>query len=202
MRRLAKLAKTAGSLFALTGALGVATSVFADETYQYDALGRLITVVSSTGHLTGYSYDASGNRQTVTQGTIDGLFQTWAASSLPHVIGYADVDGWAVTAGTGSNYLSYGPYAVIGAGDHVAAFKLMVDNNSADNAQIVTIDINDATANVSLGSRTILRSQWKAPYQYQYFYIPFSIPASGHALEYRVFYGCCSYVRLGSVAVR
>ena len=37
------------------------------DTYQYDALGRLIGVVYSDGSTIAYTYDAAGNRTVVTQ---------------------------------------------------------------------------------------------------------------------------------------
>jgi len=36
------------------------------DTYTYDALGRLVTVVSSSGSTRTYVYDAAGNRVSIT----------------------------------------------------------------------------------------------------------------------------------------
>lgn len=37
------------------------------DTYQYDALGRLLSVTYSDGSTITYAYDAAGNRTTLTQ---------------------------------------------------------------------------------------------------------------------------------------
>ena len=50
-----------GSLLALAVAAGPAVA----ETYAYDALGRVVSVVADDGRQTLYSYDAAGNRASV-----------------------------------------------------------------------------------------------------------------------------------------
>lgn len=53
--------------------LAVTTLAHADTaTYQYDALGRLISVTRSNGSTTTYTYDAAGNRtsRTSTGGSV------------------------------------------------------------------------------------------------------------------------------------
>jgi YD repeat-containing protein len=36
------------------------------ETYSYDAMGRVVQVVTDDGHTITYTYDAAGNRTSVT----------------------------------------------------------------------------------------------------------------------------------------
>ncbi len=46
-----------------------ASAAYADTTvYTYDALGRVIKVVTPSGRTTTYTYDAAGNRTQVTTG--------------------------------------------------------------------------------------------------------------------------------------
>jgi YD repeat-containing protein len=52
-------------LGALAAALLAAGAARAD-TYTYDALGRLVTVVSASGGTRTYTYDAAGNRTAIT----------------------------------------------------------------------------------------------------------------------------------------
>jgi len=62
-------------LLLLAAALGSCTvmmcapAAYADTTqYTYDALGRVIKVVTPSGLTTTYTYDAAGNRTQVTTG--------------------------------------------------------------------------------------------------------------------------------------
>ena len=56
-------------------------------------------------------------------------------------------DGWSAnTIDDNPGYLAYGPYTTaVAAGAHVALFRLLVDNHTANNAPIVTLDVVDAT---------------------------------------------------------
>ncbi|MDV6331301.1 hypothetical protein [Asticcacaulis sp. 201] len=85
--------------------------------------------------------------------------RSWEADALPHAIGALDNDGWAVTIADTPNYVSFGPYVSdIPTGDHVGIWKMMVDDNTNDNFDIVRIDVNDATVGQILATRTVKRS--------------------------------------------
>ncbi|MBI5508008.1 MAG: hypothetical protein HY903_04575 [Deltaproteobacteria bacterium] len=127
-----------------------------------------------------------------------------AERDLPHGMGRADADGWsAATALDAAGYLSYGPYATDwGAGTVGASFYLLLDNNSADNSNVVTLDVFDATAGVVLATRTVARRQWAQAFSYQAFAVNADLAGrAGHRLEARVYWRDMSYVRLDKIVV-
>lgn len=57
-------------------AIFISSSAYAGtDTYIYDALGRVISVVHANGTSTSYTYDAAGNRNTVV--TANSIAVTW-----------------------------------------------------------------------------------------------------------------------------
>lgn len=126
-----------------------------------------------------------------------------AAGSLYHVIGRTDGDGWSVnTVQDRANWMCYGPYtSSVPAGPMEADFVLMVDNNTADNANIVYIDVYDSTAGTVLASRTLTRREFVGTYQYNYIHLNFNAPGANHALEFRTYWYGYSYVKQQAVAV-
>ncbi|MDV6331302.1 hypothetical protein [Asticcacaulis sp. 201] len=133
------------------------------------------------------------------------MSQSWEAESLNHQVGFADGDGWAANIYTDRQILLYGPYTTsIPQGAHTAVWKMLVDNNTADQRPIVTLDVWDSTASKQLAITTLFRNAWSASNVYEYFGIPFSIDASevGHAIEIRVTYDGYSYVRVDKVGYR
>ena len=173
--------------------------------YSYDAQGRLIGTQQGEGVTSGYTFDAASNRSRV---TVTPQFPTaWLAtsSSLGHNTGRAEGGGWAAVVSDPAGAMIYGPYTpAVPAGAHVAAFRMMVDNNTADNLQVVLLDVWDATASQQLAARQLTRMEWKAAFAYQIFELPFVLDASraGHALEFRVWYQQTSYVRVERVGYR
>ena len=127
-----------------------------------------------------------------------------AETGLSHAIGRLDADGWsASTALDSANYLSYGPYATTwGGGDVSADFILMVDNNSADNQTVVTLDIVDATTGTVLATRDVTRREFKGVMTYQQFVLQTSLSGrSGHAMEARVHWKDRAYIRLDKIDI-
>ena len=79
----------------------------------------------------------------------------------------------------------------------------MVDNNSADDLPVVTLDVFDWTAGVALASRVVTRTEFLQPFESQSFALSFDakeIPAD-HALEARVFWHGVSFVTVDSAAI-
>ena len=75
------------------------------------------------------------------------------------------------------------------------AFDLELDNVDADNGRVVTIDINDATADEIIATRIIRRSEFNQPFQLQTFSVEADLrDRPGHIFEARVYWHDISYV--------
>ena len=167
-------------------------------TYSYDGRGRLVGVNDGIGTKSAYSLDAADNRTNLT--TLQQFAASWEAESLPHVVGYADGNGWAANVTISPNFLTYGPYTSnVPVGSHVAVWRMMIDvSNVPDNSAVATIDINDVTTMQQLASKTLYRHDWVAGYAYQVFELPFTLDStrSGHAIEIRTYYNGAAYLRV------
>jgi hypothetical protein len=134
--------------------------------------------------------------------TLEAENESWATSPFAHIVGRADGDGWSAnTTQDNQGHMLYGPYDTsLPAGDLSATFKLWVDNNTADNNAVATIDVYDATIGQSLTSRDITRQQFTATTTWQDFSLPFTNTA-GHAIEFRVHYKKICKVSVDKVTI-
>lgn len=126
-----------------------------------------------------------------------------AETDLEHQIGRAEADGWSAdVAQDTAGYLAYGPYtSAITEGLHVALFRLMVDNVTADNLPVVTIDVVADAGQTVLAQRTITRNEFDTALDYQSFALPF-VNTAGQELEFRVNWLDTSYVLFDNVRVQ
>lgn len=134
--------------------------------------------------------------------------QSWEGETMYHSVGFADADGWAVSATNGGGAMVYGPYVPLPAGDHLASYRLMIDSATFQDggAPMLNLDVFDASAGVVLAQRTLRRADWTRSMQYEYFTLPFTVtPAqAGHSLEFRAVQPSGptqAYMRLDRVAV-
>ncbi|AIE86473.1 hypothetical protein [Fimbriimonas ginsengisoli] len=131
---------------------------------------------------------------------------SWTFEAIPefnHQVGRAEADGWSVRVGDErERYMCFGPYATeIGSGPRTAIFRLMLDNVSFDNAQILTIDVADAVSQRVLATRDLSRGDFARPMEYQAFALPFLAPPGGR-LEFRTLWHGASYAREKDLTVR
>jgi polysaccharide biosynthesis protein PslG len=126
----------------------------------------------------------------------------WEAEDLNHREGVRESDGWAChTPQHAPNYMVFGPYTRdIPAGTHTATWRLMLDNVTASDSRVLTLDVFDADANRVLASRHLTRRQFSVPFQYQDFGLRFSNSA-GHRIELRTYWHDTSYVKQDRVTV-
>lgn len=139
-------------------------------------------------------------------GALSSPSATWsfqAETDFAHQIGRRDLDGWSARVGDqAGRYLSYGPYTrAVTSGRRTATFRLLLDNVNADNNRVLTLDVFDAASGRVLASRDVRRREFRSPFQYQDFDLPFS-SAAGQLLEFRAYWVGGSYVRQDLVSVR
>lgn len=89
-----------------------------------------------------------------------------------------------------SGYLLYGPNPgmALTPGTHIAAWNLMIDNNTADNVDQVDIDVYDMTTNTVLASQSITRNQFPLVYAYVPFTLNFNVTNASDQIEFRCYY--------------
>ena len=126
---------------------------------------------------------------------------TWygpQASNVYHLIGRPDGSDWYASVGLDSSgFLSYGPYDTKwGVGSHVAGWFLLIDNNSADNGVVATIDVVTNYGQRLLARREIRRQKFTAPYLLQLFNLNFENP-NFEPTEVRIYWHDIAYIKHG-----
>lgn len=113
-----------------------------------------------------------------------------------HHIGRRDGEGWSVRVGDPTaRAMNFGPYTTaVNPGQRTATFRLMIDNRSANNDRILTLEVYDANSGRVITSRNVTRGQFNAPMVYQNFNLTFTAQA-GQRLEFRTFWLGGAYVR-------
>ena len=127
-----------------------------------------------------------------------------AEAGLSHGPGRAEAEGWAAATGDHeAGHMLYGPYASDwGDGPVQVVFDVLVDNTTATDDDIVTLDLFDSTAGEIVAIRRLTRRDFARPWAYQ----PFALEANlagrgGHVMESRVYWHDLSYVRVDKVTV-
>lgn len=84
-----------------------------------------------------------------------------------------------------------------------AWFLMKVDNNWANNDDIVSLDIYDADLRVVVASRKVRRRDFSSSNQHQWFHLDFDWRGhNGNALETRVYTHGNSYINVNSILIR
>ncbi len=177
------------------------------QAYVYDAHGRLSSVhrdTPSSSIVTAYALDGADNRAERASGPT--MMAVWEAENLPHVVGFAEADGWAANINQPQHYMTYGPYAPdVPAGSRVAVWRMMVDwVDVSGSATAIRLDVYDATAGEALATGYLSHASWRAPWTYQWVEVPFQMDASraGHLIEFRTWFIPIAHVRVDKVGYR
>lgn len=80
---------------------------------------------------------------------------------MTHTVGKAVIDGWNCNITEhNSGYMISGPsVADLPGGEATAIFKAKIDNNTADNANVMRIEVYDETSALTIATRDIKRQQ-------------------------------------------
>lgn len=128
-----------------------------------------------------------------------------ADTDLSHGVGRVEGSGWSAVVSVDSvGYLSYGPYAENwGEGDVNVSFYLLVDNNTANNAIVATLDVYDVTTGETLKTKNIRRQDFAGALSSQAFTLPVSLAGrAGHIMEARVLWLAESYMKMDRIVVK
>ncbi len=135
-------------------------------------------------------------------GTLTG--HAYKLSDLGHAVGRAEADGWSAATGPdASGHMVFGPYATDwGGGAAEAVITMMVDNTTADNGVVATLELYDATDDVIFATRDIRRGDMHLPMTFQRVTLSGNLDGrGGHRMEVRIYWRDISYVKVGSVTV-
>lgn len=195
-------------LTAVAAASLLASSAWAQQknTYSYDAHGQLIAAKKIEAETT-YAYDLASNRTALAYRRLYPVLQSWEAEGgLSHEVGYADGDGWAGDGSTPSaGLLTYGPYTTNApVGDNTAVWKLTRAASTLPASQVVVVlQVFDTSQLDIVASRTITLADWPVASRWDYFTVPFNLPASrkGHYLEFYTIYYPTTYVKVDRVGL-
>lgn len=186
-----------------------APSAFAQEaqTLEYDVHGRLVSAYRDTSAgstVTAYGLDNADNRAARSSGPV--MTTSWEAEGLPHVIGFAEADGWAANINQPQHFMTYGPYTPdVPVGRRVAVWRMMVDwVDVSGSSTAIGLDVYDATTGEVLAVRGLSHASWRTPWTYQWFELPFEMDASraGHLLEFRTWFVPIAHVRVDKIGYR
>lgn len=197
--------KSALIVAAATALLATAAQAQQKTSYSYDAQGQLV-VAKKVEAETTYTYDLAGNRTALGYRSLYPVLQSWEAEEMSwHQVGYADGDGWAANASSGAGLISAGPYTInTPVGDNTAVWKMTRGPSSlASTQQVVVLSVFDTSQLDTIASRTITLADWPVASRYEYFTVPFNLPASrkGHYLEFYANYVPSTYVKLDRVGL-
>ncbi|MBP2159672.1 MULTISPECIES: hypothetical protein [Asticcacaulis] len=165
-------------------------------------------VTAGGANYTYYRAGGGTRRAMFASDTFGGFDTQWGMQSpgIGHVIGRLEADGgWSTIVTDGQDFVQYGPYTTtIPKGDNIATWKLMLDNTTNDNIPVLRLEVVDAsTGGTILTQRTVTRKQFKQPFRYEYFSLPFTLDASreGHMIELRVWSLGVSYIKIKTVGI-
>jgi hypothetical protein len=126
-----------------------------------------------------------------------------SATTSFHQVGRIDANAWSVRADDKPRqYLQFGPYWTdLPTGQRRAEFRLMIDNNTADDNRILTLDVYDAASGQMLALRDVTRRMFAEPMKYQDFTLEFAAEPR-QKLEFRTYWHGSAYIRQESTTIR
>ena len=133
----------------------------------------------------------------------DGIIGAFKVTNLPsqHSDVFYHRGGKAIRATTKEGFLSYGPYITgYPAKPLDVYFCVYIDNNKADNREILHLDVHDAFQKKLLADRAVTRQQFPVAGQFTLFKLSFT-PIEKSKLEFRIFYKGYAYICANHILV-
>lgn len=128
-----------------------------------------------------------------------------ASPVFTHQTGFAVGTSWQTNVQQPSDaFLCVGPNAIDApqSADLLIQFSLAVDNNSADDFQVLDLTVMDVLSGVQLANTTVRRSDFEFAGMFQNVSLFVTTPAAPAELQYRAYYRCCSEITLSLITVR
>ncbi|MBP5318000.1 MAG: RICIN domain-containing protein [Paludibacteraceae bacterium] len=128
----------------------------------------------------------------------------WEAEDLPGNTGRNVEGGRLCQTGIdqANTHMVYGPYyRGLPMGDYKVKFRIKVDNNTANNDKIVTVDVRDNTNGNVLASADIKRQDFETAGTYCTFTYDFTLNYENHDIETRVYWYGASYTMVDWIEI-
>jgi hypothetical protein len=118
-----------------------------------------------------------------------------SSSDLAHSIGNPKGTAWETYTTDQNGYMTLGPGTrLLPVGTSTATFTLAVDNNQADNGEVLRLEAVDVTNNQLLATRLVRRQDFSAPMVAQDFDLSFELKQQA-AIDLRVYSYGRSYIQ-------
>lgn len=119
-----------------------------------------------------------------------------------HQIGRVDGYDWSANvAQDSSGFLSYGPYdSGYGSGHHVVYHLMWIDNNTANNDIVATIDVVGRSGQMLLARKDVRRMDFTAAQTWQWIVIEFDDPC-WESIEARIYWHDRAYIKHGQTYI-
>lgn len=113
-----------------------------------------------------------------------------APMSQSRSIGKADNGAWVLESNGNSGHAIYGPYAKdIPTGELFVKFYMKITEDKGEAGdRVFNLDARDASADKTLGEKSVNRGDFKTVGDYQVFVIPINNTTAGNELELRIWY--------------
>jgi hypothetical protein len=134
----------------------------------------------------------------------DGFLDIFDVSRLPstHPGAFVERGGKAIRATTEQGFLCFGQYKTgYPTIPLKALFSILIDNNTADDRNILILDVYDHHSDRVLGKRVITRKDFPKENDFSLFEFDFTPPSEEANMEFRVFYLGWSYILANKIAV-
>ena len=115
---------------------------------------------------------------------------------------FLEPDGRAILATYEQGFLCFGQYAKDYPGNPLrAVFRVLIDNNTADNNDILILDVYNRLTGSVLAKRVIARRDFLNAQEFSLFTLDFIPPTGQYELEFRMYYLGGAYILANKIAV-